>query len=148
MCSTLRVICTCDQCDSAFCALQLTALIKPNWCISMISLALKTTLYTRLKICICKTLLLHRPGDFIDFTLNCPPTFCNKIAPMCAVISLPFIHVPSFTYRSGLWRSRADCSTVGLYCVAKWQQIRKGSFYITVAGVLLHETVEGTHLSR
>ena len=29
----LRVICTCDQCDSQFCALQLTALIKPNWCI-------------------------------------------------------------------------------------------------------------------
>jgi len=27
------VICTCDQCDSAFCALQLTALIKPNWCV-------------------------------------------------------------------------------------------------------------------
>ena len=31
-CSTVRVICTCDQCDSAFCALQLTALIEPNWC--------------------------------------------------------------------------------------------------------------------
>jgi len=29
-CSTVRVICTCDQCDSAFCALQLTALIKHN----------------------------------------------------------------------------------------------------------------------
>jgi len=28
----LRVICTCDQCDSPFCALQLTALIKPDWC--------------------------------------------------------------------------------------------------------------------
>jgi len=27
--STLRVICTCDQCDSAFRAIQLTALIKP-----------------------------------------------------------------------------------------------------------------------
>ena len=27
----LRVICTCDQCDSPFCALQLTALIKPDW---------------------------------------------------------------------------------------------------------------------
>jgi len=23
----------CDQCDSAFCSLQLTALIKPNWCV-------------------------------------------------------------------------------------------------------------------
>jgi len=30
-CSTVRVICTCAQCDSAFCALQLTALIKHNW---------------------------------------------------------------------------------------------------------------------
>ena len=27
----LRVICTCDQCDSPFCALQLTALIKSDW---------------------------------------------------------------------------------------------------------------------
>ena len=27
----LRVICMCDQSDSLFCALQLTALIKPNW---------------------------------------------------------------------------------------------------------------------
>jgi len=29
----LIVIYTCDQCDSAFCALQLTALMKPNWCV-------------------------------------------------------------------------------------------------------------------
>ena len=29
----LRVICTCDQCNSPFCALQLTALIKPSWCV-------------------------------------------------------------------------------------------------------------------
>jgi len=29
----LRMICTCDQCDSPFCAIQLTALIKPNWCV-------------------------------------------------------------------------------------------------------------------
>jgi len=34
-----------------------------------------------LEICIYKTLLLHRPDDFIDFALNCPLTFCNKIAP-------------------------------------------------------------------
>jgi len=32
-CVLLRVICTCDQCDSPFCALQLTALIKPSWCV-------------------------------------------------------------------------------------------------------------------
>ena len=31
----LRVICTCDQCDSPFCALQLTALIKPYWCVPL-----------------------------------------------------------------------------------------------------------------
>ena len=31
-CSTVRVTCTCEQCDSAFCALQLKTLIKPNWC--------------------------------------------------------------------------------------------------------------------
>ena len=27
------MICTCEQCDSAFCAVQLTALIKPKWCV-------------------------------------------------------------------------------------------------------------------
>jgi len=31
-CSTVRITCPCDQCDSVFCALQLTALIKPKWC--------------------------------------------------------------------------------------------------------------------
>jgi len=30
---TVRVICTCDQRDSAVCALQLTALIKFHWCV-------------------------------------------------------------------------------------------------------------------
>ena len=33
MCSIIRVIRTCDRCDSAFCALQLTAVMKPSWCI-------------------------------------------------------------------------------------------------------------------
>ena len=32
-CSTLRVIYSCYQCDSALCALQLTALMKPNRCV-------------------------------------------------------------------------------------------------------------------
>jgi len=46
-------------------------------------------------------------------------------------------------------KSRADYSTVSLYCVAiTWQQICKSSLYITVAGVLLHETVERTRLGR
>ena len=111
----LKVICTCDQCDSPFCALQLTALIKPNWCVllycctclyhslivvqpswttvpcpttkfsllisesfvgtkqSVISVALKIPLKTRLGICIYKTLLLHRVDDYIGFTSSCPP---------------------------------------------------------------------------
>jgi len=51
--------------------------------------------------------------------------------------------------RGWLRKSRADCSTVGLYCVIiTGQQILKSSLYITVAGVLLHETVERTHRGR
>jgi len=64
-------------------------------------------------------------------------------------MSLQFTHVPSFVCRGGLRKSRADWSTVGLYCVTiKWQQICKLSLYITVAGVLLHETIERRHLGR
>ena len=63
--------------------------------------------------------------------------------------SLQFNHAPSFACRGGLRKSRVDCSTVGLHCVTiKWQQIRKGSLYITAASVLLHETVERTHRGR
>jgi len=29
----LQVISTCGKCDSLFCALHVTALIKPNWCV-------------------------------------------------------------------------------------------------------------------
>ena len=44
-------------------------------------------------------------------------------------------------------KSRAGCFTVGLYCVTiEWQQMCEGSLYITVAGVLLHETVERRHI--
>jgi len=35
--------------------------------------------------CIYKTPLLHRPDDYIGFTPSCPPTLCNKIAPMAEV---------------------------------------------------------------
>jgi len=64
-------------------------------------------------------------------------------------MSLQFTHVPSFAGRGGLRKSRADFSTVGLYCVTiTWQQICKGSLHITVAGVLLHETVERRRLGR
>jgi len=45
--------------------------------------------------------------------------------------------------------AEAGCSTVGLYCVTiTWQHTCKGSLHITVAGVMLHETVERTHLGR
>ena len=121
-CSTVRAKCTCDQCDSAFCALQLTALIKPSWCILLYCcsclhpntilmeagwttvacpetnlsiltwksstrtcVALKTPLEIRLRICIYKTSFLHRPDDYVGFTPCCPPTVCNKIAPMMTV---------------------------------------------------------------
>ena len=44
---------------------------------------------------------------------------------------LAFPHVPSFACRGGVRKSRADCSTVGLYCVIiTWQQICKGSLCI------------------
>ena len=111
----LRVICTCEQCDSPLCALQLTALIKPNWCVllycvawlyhslivmkstwttipcpttklsllisksfvaikqSVINVALKTPLKTRLGICIYIISLPHRPDNYIGFTSSCPP---------------------------------------------------------------------------
>jgi len=62
---------------------------------------------------------------------------------------LQLTYVPSFACRGGLRKSRADCSTVGLYCVTiPWQQTCKSSLYITVAGVLLRETDELTHLGR
>ena len=65
------------------------------------------------------------------------------------VISLQFTLVHSFVCRGGLRKSRADFSTVGLYYVTiTWQQIYKGSLYITVAGVLLHETVERRHVGK
>jgi len=41
------------------------------------------------------------------------------------------------------------CWSFGLYCVTiACQQICKGSLHITVAGILLHETVERRHLGR
>jgi len=47
-----------------------------------------------------------------------------------AVMGLQFTHVSSFACRGGLWKSRADWSAVGLYCVTiPWQQIRKCSLY-------------------
>jgi len=62
-------------------------------------------------------------------------------------MSMQFNHVPSFAWL--LRKSRADYSTVGLYCVTiTWQQVCKSSLYITVAGVLLHETLERTRLGR
>jgi len=48
----------------------------------VICVALKTPQEIRLGICIYETSLVHRPDDYIGFTPSCPPTFCNKIAPM------------------------------------------------------------------
>jgi len=74
----------------------------------------------------------------------------SQVHSLChAVMSLQFTHVPSFAYRGVLRKSRVEYSTVGLYRVTiTWQQTCKGSRCITVAGVLLHETVERTHLGR
>ena len=141
------MICTCDQYDLAFCALQLTALIKPNWCIllyfcaclhpnttlmeagwttvpcpaitfsilickssartkqSVISVALKTHLETRVGICIYKPSLLHRPNDYIGFTPSCPPTFYNKIAPMATIVN------PQHLLLSAPWAPRNQVLT-------------------------------------
>ena len=56
----LRVICTCGQCDSPFCSLQLTALIKPNW-------------YVLLYCCVClqHSLIIVQPSWA---TVPCPTT--------------------------------------------------------------------------
>jgi len=44
-----------------------------------------------------------------------------------AVMSFQFTDVPSFVCGGGLQKSRADCSTVGLYCVTiTRQQIGNG----------------------
>ena len=62
-------------------------------------------------------------------------------------MSLQFAHVPSFACRGGLRKSRADCSTVGLYCVTTtWQQIFKSSLYITVAGVFCYMRLLNVHI--
>jgi len=52
---------------------------------SVISVAFKTPLKARLEICIDKTSHQHIPDEYIGFTPSCPPTFCNKIAPMVIV---------------------------------------------------------------
>jgi len=39
----------------------------------VVSVGFNTPLKTRLGTCIYKTLLLHRPDDYIGFTPNCPP---------------------------------------------------------------------------
>jgi len=62
-------------------------------------------------------------------------------------MSLQFTHVPSFVCRGGLRKSRAECSTGGLYCVTMtWQQICKGSLYIAVAGVFLCMRLLNVHI--
>jgi len=62
----------------------------------MISVALKTPLEIRLRICIYKTSLLHGLDDYIGFTPSCPPTFSNKIAPMATTVM--FYNVLQYFY--------------------------------------------------
>ena len=70
MCSYIRVIYTCDQCDSAFCALQLTALTKKPidilaWLVFLLKHLYKQdwkSVFKKLYFCIDP-----------NFTLNCPP---------------------------------------------------------------------------
>jgi len=64
-----------------------------------------------------------------------------------AVMRLQFTHVCSFACRGRLRNLRADCSTVGLYCVTvTWQRIFKCLRKVAAVGVLPHVTVEGRHL--
>jgi len=53
--------------------LRLPALLNHLHGQSVIRVALKTPLETRLGICMYKTSLLHRPIDYIGFTPSCPP---------------------------------------------------------------------------
>ena len=84
--STVRVICTYDQCDSAFYALQLTALVKPKWCVLLYCCAClhpNTILVeadwttvprpaTNLSILICK-LSARTKQSVISVALKTPP---------------------------------------------------------------------------
>jgi len=60
MCSTIGVIYTSDLCYSPFCALQLTALIKPNWCVLLYCCA-----------CLYHSLIVVQPSWT---TVPCPTT--------------------------------------------------------------------------
>jgi len=159
------VICSCYQCDSTFCALHLTALIKPKWCVllhccpclrpdtilmvagwttvprpatnlsilickssartrqSVISVVLKTLPEIRLGIFIFTTSLLHRWGGYIGFTLYCPHTFYNKIAPMAPTIT----YITSFTHHHTgirLWERTEDILTWN-FEINTWQNKNK-----------------------
>ena len=62
---------------------------------SVISVASKIPLKTRLRICIDKTSHQHRPDEYIGFTPSCPTPFCNKIAPAIVREQLNFHVWPS-----------------------------------------------------
>jgi len=64
-------------------------------------------------------------------------------------MNLEFTDVRSFACRGRLRKVPSDCSTVGISCIKiTWQQIFKCSLHVTVAGDLLHVTVERRHLGR
>ena len=72
------------------------------------------------------------------------PLFCCHV-----MVRLQFTHILSFACRGSLWNVRANCFTVGLYCVTvTWQQIFKSSIQAKIAGVLPHVTVEHRHLRQ
>ena len=114
-CSTVRMICMCEQCDSAFCALQLTALIKPNCCVLQYCCAclyhslivvqpswttvrcpktfagmkhsvISVALRTPLKTRLLQTSLRHRPTTILVLHQAFPPHFTTKLPPCVQVI--------------------------------------------------------------
>ena len=101
----LRVICACDQWDSPFCALQLTALIKPNWCVLLYccgslchSLIVVQPSWTAVPCATTKLgLLISKPfvgikQSVIGVALKTPPK--NKIGNL---------YLQNITYASARW---------------------------------------------
>jgi len=68
---------------------------------SVISVASKTPLKTRLRICIYKTSLPHRPDDYIGFASSCPLTFYNEIATITWGNTIAAFHTHTTVYSSG-----------------------------------------------
>jgi len=101
----LRVISACDQCDSPFCALQLTALIIPNWCVLLYCCS-----------CLHHILIVAQPSWT---TVPCPTTKLSllisksfagiKQSVISVALKTPLknkignLFLPNFTYSSVRW---------------------------------------------